>query len=251
MLKQKIKTTVDFLENKDIEKIVDKKINLIINAIQQKVDNPKHYQFYIDFIFGYLINKPKALLEDLEMCVDTAKFCRERPDLFEEFKNCKPFDLGKNHEKIRKIVDEEILAKSKNEILQLKSEGKLLDGMSLNKIHEHEKDKNLYEFYFIPALKKKCTEEEMDKQHILYCAVGHGSGWCTSWATGTYYKDYVHDDIYAIHINGVPQYQFNIRKNKINQFMDSNDNLVKVLPKSLIEILEKLVEKNEKLKSVS
>ena len=53
MLKQKIKTTVDFLENKDIEKIVDKKINLIINAIQQKVDNPKHYQFYIDFIFTF------------------------------------------------------------------------------------------------------------------------------------------------------------------------------------------------------
>lgn len=251
MLKQKIKTTLKFLENKNLDKIANKQIDLIVDVIQQKIDNPKHYQFYIDFILGYLTNKPKALFEDLEMCADTAKFYRERPDLFDKFKLLKPFDLGKNHEKIRKIVDEEILAKTKNEILRIKSEGKLLDDMTLNKIYEHTNNNDVFEFYFIPALPKDCTAEEMERQHILYCAVGYGSGWCTAWATGTYYKDYLHDEMYIIHVNKTPQYQFNIRKNKINQFMDSADNSVKVLPRSLIEILEKLVVENKKLSKIS
>lgn len=242
MIANKIEENLLFA-NENIKDLIVGKREIISKIIESKISNPKNYQFYLDFILGYLSIKPNALPEDLEMCIDTAVLYRQRPDLFENFKYFHPLELGKKHQEIRKIVNEELLKKTKNEILKLKSEGKLLEGMTLNKIYEHE-GKNKYEFYYVPALPKPCTAEEIEKQHVIYCALGKGTDWCTASPTGTYFQDYVHDDIYVIMVNGQPTYQFNIRKGKINQFMDSKDNFVRVLPKSIIEILERLLDEN-------
>lgn len=238
MIANKIEQNLFFNEN--LKDLIASKKEIISKIIESKINNPKNYQFYLDFILGYLSNKPNALYEDLEMCVDTAKLYRQRPDLFDDFKPFSPFELGKKHQSIRKIIDEELLRKTKNEILKLKSEGKLLEGMILNKIYE-QNVRNKYEIFYVPGLPKNCSDDDVEKQHMIYCALGKGTDWCTSWPTGTYFKDYIHDDIYVVMVNEQPTYQFNIRKGKINQMMDSRDNSVRVLPKTIIEILENVI----------
>jgi hypothetical protein len=240
MIKEKITTSLKFIKDKQLKNNVN--IDLVAQIIEKTINNPNRYQFFIDFVFGYLYIKPKALSEDLEMCVDTAKHYRQSPELFENYKNLKPIELGKLHDELREIVNSKIIFNTKNKMLRLKAEGRLLDGMSLEKIYQDSK----YKFYYIPPLPQNCSKQDKDKQHILYCAAGKGTNWCTACPTGTYYEDYVHDHIFVVNILDKPSYQFNVRKDKVMQFMDADDESVGVLPKTLIDKLEKLIEKTIK-----
>jgi hypothetical protein len=218
----------------------NKKQEMLISNLLKEIDQ-KHHQFYIDFFLGYLRYKPKALKEDLKFAFDVARFYKSKPERF-EFRTIKPIKLGsEKFKEITYVFNEHLKSENKSKIQIAKRNGVLIDGVALNVLYEDDE----YKIYFIPKLKKGYSPEQLNEQHLRFCVVGKDTNWCTAHPDGSYYEEYVTDDIYTIHRNDVPLIQFNIRKNKINQMMNINDEEIKVIDKNIINILEKVFkEKN-------
>ncbi len=208
----------------------------IADLLLIKEINKKHHQFYIDFFLGYLKNKPKALKEDLQHAFDVASFYRDKPERF-DFKNLKPVELGdKKFADISDAHNEYLKTKNKSKMQVAKRNGELIDGVTLDVLYEDEE----YKLYFIPRLKKDYTPEQLDKQHLKFCVVGKDTDWCTAHPDGSYYEEYATDDIYTFHRNGKPYLQFNVKKNKISQMMNVNDESMKTMEKNILRILEEV-----------
>jgi len=232
---EKINTTKTFLKTK----VTKKQQEYIEKILETK--NSKQQQFFIDFLFGFIKNKPKALKEDLQYAFDVASFYKDKPERF-DFKNIKPFDLGsKNFKEISEKFDSYLKSKNKSLIQKAKQNGNLINGITVNILYQDEK----YKLYFIPKLKDNHTPEELDIQHLKFCFVGHGTDWCTANPEGSYYQKYTKHDIYTVHKNNKPFMQFNIVNQKIKQMMDINDTSLPTLNKEVLQILEKVF--NDKL----
>ena len=87
--------------------------------------------------------------------------------------------------------------------------------------------------YYLPKIKSDLSEDEKKKaiseRHKLLCKYGKNTGWCTASPSGTYHEIYKYDEIYIIHDNNIPIYQFvhctKAVKNYRCQFMDINDKM--------------------------
>jgi len=235
---EKIETSIKFLNDKTL-KIYKKNRELIARIIEAKTDH-KHHQFYIDYLFGFLKKKPKALKEDIEYAVDLAIFYRSKPERFDfvglRFRDLKPKDIGERYEQIAQVMREDLKTQAKSEIQRAKQRGELIEGVETIIKYKDE----TYTIYLVPKLNKGYTPEQLDIQHLIYCHLGKDTDWCTANPDGTYYEPYVTHDVYVIHKNNKPYLQFNIPKTKIDQMMDVHDNEVDVLNKDLIEIIENL-----------
>lgn len=214
-------------------KITKKQKEIVNNLLE---DTPsKHKQFFIDFILGYLKNKPKALKEDLQHAIDVASFYKEKPERF-DLKNRTPIELAEKHfQELATALNEHRKSKNKSEIQNAKRNGKLIDGISVEIKYQDDE----YKVYFIPALRNGYSEEELDIQHLKFCYVGHETRWCTAHADGSYYQKYATHDIYTIHKNEKPFAQFNIVCGKIKQMMDVKDESLNVLSKKTLIVLNK------------
>lgn len=218
---------------------ITKKQKETVNNLLENIPS-KRKQFFIDFILGYLKNKPKALKEDFQHAIDVASFYKEKPERF-DLKNRTPIELAEKHfQELATALNEYRKSKNKSEIQNAKRNGKLIDGISVEIKYQDDE----YKVYFIPALKKGYSEEELDIQHLKFCYVGHettlnGGGWCTAHADGSYYQEYATHDIYTIHKNEKPIAQFNIVRGKIKQMMDVNDESLNVLSKKTLIVLNK------------
>jgi len=202
-----------------------------------------HHQFYIDFLLGFIRNKPNALKEDIRYALDVASFYKDKPEQF-EYKSLKPIELGeKKFKEIAKAFNEKIISKNKSKIQKAKQKGKLIDNVTVDVIYED----NEYKLYFIPKLKNDYSKEELNIQHLKFCFVGYGTEWCTAHPSGNYYEDYVTHDIYTLHFKNKPHSQFNLvgeELKEIDQMMDREDEYISVLNPKIISILEKATGKS-------
>jgi hypothetical protein len=230
---EKIETSIKFSDAKTM-KILKKNSKIIAEILENKIEG-KNHQFYIDFLFGYLKKKPKALKEDIEHAVDLAIFYKSKPERF-DFRILKPNMIGENYEQISEVHREYLKNQSKNEIQKAKHRGELIDGVTVDVKYKDE----MYTVYLVAALKDKYTPHELDIQHLKYCHLGKDTSWCTAHPEGSYYQNYATHDIYVIHKNNKPYLQFNVVKNKIDQFMDVNDSEVQVANQRLINIIQGL-----------
>lgn len=74
--------------------------------------------------------------------------------------------------------------------------------------------------YHLPPL-KNLSQEELKKRHKIYCKYGVGTKWCTAQPSWDAFKSYVDKDIYILHKNGQPMYQWvDYASPKAKQFMN-------------------------------
>ena len=84
-------------------------------------------------------------------------------------------------------------------------------------------------------------DPEINARHKILCKYGKGTDWCTASATGTYHRMYAHRNIYIVHINDKPEYQFmDCSKEDTDdgcQFHDSKNEEVETIPVELAELI--------------
>lgn len=86
------------------------------------------------------------------------------------------------------------------------------------------------------------NKKRVNKRHEILCKLGKKTRWCTAQPSWDAHESYVVDDIYIIHNNDKPMYQFVSCINGDEdhmQFMDVDDEDVKSLPTSILKILKK------------
>lgn len=248
------------LELKTIQ-VNDKQKQLIIDALK-KANQEK--QEYLKYLLGFLKNKPNALPEDLDRSLDAIKWAITTNKLNKrQIATDGWYNTGKNSNELIKQRDAEASQPSKR---QEKRELKSGQAQDLTPIIVSEP----YKIYFIPKIKddRIKTEDELNDfvktqpskdRHKLLCKYGKDTGWCTASPTGTYHGAYAHRDIYIVHENDKPLYQFSGCIHGVDkkddddcQFMDTNDHPATQIPLELADlIMEKLPEIGRFYKAVN
>lgn len=208
------------------------------------------------FSIGYLVVKPNYFAEDLELAIDATLKRRDSGELKADIGNKGWFIIGSeveehiedylskqvsNRERERMRKKGETLSENEKYIRLLVKEGELL-------------------LYFLPALTatEKNTygdyyhtdslippENEIQDRHMILCKYGKGTQWCTANPKGQFHKYYSTNNIYIIHRNGVPLYQFvDCKDGKNTQFMDVKDQSVSELEGDVYELLNKYMKEN-------
>ena len=201
---------------------------LIIQVLKEK---RKENQDYLKFLLGVLKSKPQAMKEDLEAAVDILGKL-----LLEKDKDGDPihtkqkvatdgwYNTGKAaltdlNQKLNAHLQSKI---GKRQEVIAKKKG-LAD--TIEPIY----NKGKIKIYHIPPLANH-SPENMRNRHRLYCKYGKGTSWCTAQPSWEIYRNYILNDIYIMHENDVPIYQWVDGRNKKNtQFMDVHDREVKAL----------------------
>ena len=140
---------------------------------------------------------------------------------------------------------------SNRQKLKLKKSGDTLEeDDDLIKLIANENDLKLY--YLPKVIDKSNTEQnykqlETNKTQIegrkrILCKYGKGTDWCTANPSGEYDRYYAVNDIYIVHENDIPKYQFtSCLTGGSPQFMDVKDNHVTDMELKVKELLEKHV----------
>ena len=208
---------------------------LIIKALK---DAKKENQDYMKFLMGVMASKPAALSEDLDSALTILKNALNNvnPDTGSPYLTKKEitrdgwFNVGKTT--LTDLNAKMTRPESKRQVELAKKRGGFFKGADV--VY----DNNGIKVYHIPPLGDKATEKELEERHKLYCSIGKDTQWCTAQPTWDAYKSYVKNNIYVIHENGVPKYQYvDIRDNERRQFMDAKDKKVKFLPQEIYDVL--------------
>jgi hypothetical protein len=219
-----------------------------------KVLKSKHLENlnWLSFSIGYLAVK-KFLEEDLELAIDVTKRRIDNRELPKSEIGQKGWmEIGKE---AQQYVTEYLRAQqelSNRQKLKLKKSGDTLEeDESLIKLIADENDLKLY--YLPKVIDKSNTEQnykqlETNKTQIegrkrILCKYGKGTDWCTANPSGEYDRYYAGNDIYIIHENDVPKYQFTSCLTGNPQFMDKKDNHVTDIELGVKELLEKYISK--------
>jgi hypothetical protein len=206
---------------------------------------------WLSFSIGYLAVK-KFLEEDLELAIDVTKRRIDNRELPKSEIGQKGWmEIGKE---AQQYVTEYLRAQqelSNRQKLKLKKSGDTLEeDDNLIKFIANENDLKLY--YLPKVIDKSNTEQnynqlETNKTQIegrkrILCKYGKGTDWCTANPSGEYDRYYAANDIYIIHENDVPKYQFtSCLTGGSPQFMDVKDNHVTDVELKVKELLEKHV----------
>ena len=112
-------------------------------------------------------------------------------------------------------------------------------------------DENNLKLYYLPKVIDKSDDTEQNYNQLqtnksqtegrkrILCKYGKGTDWCTASPSGEYDQYYAHNDIYIVHENDVPKYQFTSCVTDNPQFMDVKDNHVADIELKVKELLEK------------
>jgi hypothetical protein len=208
---------------------------MIISSLKKA---KKEGQDYMKFLAGVLSTRPDALEEDLDAAMSilnrslsTIDSATGKPILTRQeaaakgFYNIGKSALGELDQKLQKPVSkrQELLAKKRGE------------ADTLTPIYS----KDGIMIYHIPPLKNKTDESALKRQHRLYCKYGANTQWCTAKPSWDVFKNYVGNNIYIIHKDGNPVYQYvDVRDKKNHQFRDVDDNKAKLIPSEIYEVLQ-------------
>jgi hypothetical protein len=216
-----------------------------------KVLGEKHLEnlSWLSFSLGYLVAKTFHE-EDLELAIDVTKRRINSRDLRKSEIGQKGWmTIGRE---AQRYATEYLRAQqelSNRQKLKLKKSGDTLeeDGDLIKLIA----DENNFKLYYLPkVIDKSNTEQnynqlETNKTQIegrkrILCKYGKGTDWCTANPSGEYDRYYAGNDIYIIHENDVPKYQFtSCLTGGSTQFMDIKDNHVADIELKVKELLEK------------
>jgi hypothetical protein len=206
------------------------------NIIQVLKSKGKENQDFMKFLIGVLLDKPNAMEEDLAQAIENLNqvisfniYSRRQIALELGWLNAGKAAL---EDFTNKIAERNALTGKRQEVIQ-KAKG---TGIDLDPVYKDEK----VAVYHIPPL-EDVNEETLLRQHKLYCKYGAGTNWCTAKPSWNIYKDYVEHNVYIIHINNQPAYQYidsrDPESNISNQFRDINDQSVKLLDNHTYDVL--------------
>lgn len=234
-------------------------VQIIKNVLKEK--NLENYNWFA-FSIGYLSSKPNFFVEDLELAIDVTK---RRIDSRELPKS----EIGKNgwlvigseaQEKVEEYLASQVSNRSRE---KMRKRGETLgDDEKYIRLLLNE---NGIKVYICPSLgsdfsrvnlsisrgtagRDSSSKEKIlkDRQSIL-CKYGKDTQWCTANPSGTFHEYYAENNIYIVHRNDKPIYQFvDCKDPGSHQFMDVKDHSVKELEKDVYEILNKYLEENIK-----
>lgn len=219
-----------------------------------RVLGKKHLENFkwLSFSIGYLVAKTFHE-EDLELAIDVTKRRIDNRELLKsEIEQKGWMTIGRE---AQKYVTEYLRAQqelSNRQKLKLKKSGDSLEeDESLIKLLANEGDLKLY---YLPKVIDKSKDVEQNYNQLvtnksqiegrkrILCKYGKGTDWCTANPTGEYDRYYANNDIYIVHENDVPKYQFtSCLTGGSPQFMDVKDNYVTDMELKVKELLEKHV----------
>ena len=207
---------------------------------------------WLSFSIGYLSVKRRFQEEDLELAIDVTKRRIDNRELPKSEIGQKGWmEIGKE---AQTHVTEYLRSQqelSNRQKLKLKKSGDTLEeDDDLRKLIANENDLKLY--YLPKVIDKSNTEQnykqlETNKTQIegrkrILCKYGKGTDWCTANPSGEYDRYYAVNDIYIVHENDIPKYQFtSCLTGGSPQFMDVKDNHVTDMELKVKELLEKHV----------
>ena len=180
---------------------------------------------HVKFLLGFIKSKPQALTEDYERALDAIFWALSSNRVTKQQFGVDSYNIGKNIQGYIEERDREE-GPSKREEKRDKKEGKADD---IDTLYQEGNIK----CYYLPKIKSDLSEDEKKKaileRHKLLCKYGKNTGWCTASPSGTYHEIYKYDEIYIIHDDNIPVYQFvhctKAVKSEHCQFMDINDKM--------------------------
>ena len=180
---------------------------------------------HVKFLLGFIKSKPQALTEDYERALDALFWALSSNKVTKQQFGVDSYNIGKNIQRYIEEKDREG-GPSKREEERDKKEGKAYD---IDPLYQEGNIK----CYYLPKIKSDLSEDEKKKaiseRHKLLCKYGKNTGWCTASPSGTYHEIYLYDEIYIIHDNNIPVYQFvhctKTVKSDQCQFMDIKDKM--------------------------
>jgi hypothetical protein len=207
---------------------------------------------WLSFSIGYLVAKTFHE-EDLELAIDVTKRRIDNRELPKSEIGQKGWmTIGRE---AQRYVTEYLRSQqelSNRQKLKLKKSGDTLEeDENLIKLIANE---NNLKLYYLPKVIDKSNDAEQNYNQLetnktqiegrkrILCKYGKGTDWCTANPSGEYDRYYAANDIYIIHENDVPKYQFtSCLTGGSPQFMDVKDNYVTDMELKLKELLEKHV----------
>ena len=223
--------------------------NWLEKSIIIQVLKDKHLENFnwFSFSIGYLVSKIRMFKEDLELAIDVTKRRIDSRELPKSEIGAKGwFKIGQES---RGKVEEYIKASqelSNRQDRKLRKSGETLeDDKKLIQLAATDEDLKLY---FLPAVGSGTDhglpkdENEIKARKRVLCSYGKGTNWCTAVPDGDWHESYLGNNIYIIHENDKPKYQFVncLDEGEDNhQFMDAEDNPVKELDIKYYNFLKK------------
>ena len=218
--------------------------SIIIQVLKEKsIENFNWFSFSI----GYLSSKVSMFKEDLELAIDVTKKRIDSRELPKSEIGAKGwFKIGQeSKEKVEEYIKASQELSNRQERKLRKSGGTLEDDKKLIQLVVTDGDLKLY---LLPAIGSGTAhglpkdENEIKARKRVLCSYGKGTNWCTAAPDGDYHENYLGNNIYIIHENDKPKYQFVscLDEGEDNhQFMDTEDNTVKELDIKYYNFLKK------------
>jgi hypothetical protein len=230
---------------KEVKPVIDSmlvdtnKQNMIKQALTSTTSTKNHdNQNYFRYLIGFATTKPNFRVEDLQRALDAVDWMLQTNKLTNtQASTAGWYNVGKNApEYIKEKETEGIIAAQPSKTQQLKMKKA---GIAPDELTPIAKSKE-YKLYMVNGVDPE-NKAEVNKKHMMLCKYGKGSNWCTADPTGTYHEQYAKNNIFILHQNDQPMYQFAKVQDDVNhdtlQFMNKNDQLICVVEPSSFKFL--------------
>ena len=189
--------------------IPDNKKQFIINTLKSKNIEDKQYMKYL---IGFATTPQSSHIEDYDRVVDTLKWFIQTNRLTKAQVEADGwFNTGKRATELTREKDQILNPASKT---KEKKEKKLGIAEDISPLFQSGNIK----IYFSPKvtneksnfekIKEDAEKPEMKARHKILCKYGKDTDWCTASPTGTSHVMYADRNIYIVHIDDKPAYQF-------------------------------------------
>ena len=189
--------------------IPDNKKQFIINTLKSKNIENKQYMKYL---IGFATTPQSSHIEDYDRVVDTLKWFIQTNRLTRAQVEADGwFNTGKRATELTREKDQILSPASKTKEKKEKKLGLAEDILPLfqsGNIKIYFSPKATNEKSNFEKIKEDAEKPEMKARHKILCKYGKDTDWCTASATGTFHAMYADRNIYIVHIDDKPAYQF-------------------------------------------
>jgi hypothetical protein len=206
--------------------------NIIKTVLKEK--NLENFNWF-SFSIGYLGAKNNYFKEDLELAINVAKQRIDSGELPKTEIGTKGW-LRVGYESKDKVQE---YLQSQQQVSNRQLEKMKKSGMSLDENENLIKlvvQADNIKIYHLPALK---SVDNIKERHLLLCKYGKGTAWCTAQPSWDAHTHYTGNNIYIIHVDDKPKYQFvgckDVDHNR--QFMNKKDEVVEELEDDVYDAL--------------
>lgn len=199
---------------------------------------------WLAFSLGYLSAK-KYRTEDLEMAVDFTRQLISSGEIPKSRIGSRGWLL--TGREVYPKVQEHLLKsqqRSNREERRMRKRGEVAsDDERLISLVAQEENLKLYKLRAMGSGTERGLpkdDEEIKARHRILCKYGKGTGWCTASPTGKYHKMYLANNIYIVHMDDKPLYQFVDCGDEDNrQFMNVEDEEVRSVEPKVFSLIRK------------